>query len=464
MPSGFRPLSTHDDLGSPFLEVDHNRIQRRSRNSTGAKEAEFQVGPRVLTVHYDENDRIVLTTDDKKEENSEATQIKSKNDERMLIIVFVLMVFIGLGNKIFNKLMTIPMYNYPNFLNLLTTFVYIPVCFAYIIPMARKGLIPRDQLQMPRRPFAVMGGLDALAGIMQIFSATYLSGPLVILLVQAAIPVSMVISRYLLKATYNIFQFMGAVIVAGGILVVLAPSLSGGSSPLWACVMILSTIPMTLSSVYKEIALGETELDPIYLNGWIAVFQLLFSLILCVPSSLASEPPVLIPDLPNNLYGGLLCFFGTNSITCGESDDLCVPDNCFPTAPLFVSIYLFFNQLYNLLIILIIKYGSSNLLYLALTLMVPLGNVAFTLPFVPGSKALRETDIIGLVVICFGLGCYRFAAGLYARYFSHVEETEVEDHKNMSYLEGRNDSLVHDLLDRKNSSDDDHQGGKTGII
>ena len=48
---------------------------------------------------------------------------EKKKDERTLAIVFCLMVVIGLGNKVFNKLMTIPMYNYANFLNLLTTFV-----------------------------------------------------------------------------------------------------------------------------------------------------------------------------------------------------------------------------------------------------------------------------------------------------------------------------------------------------
>jgi len=67
-------------------------------------------------------------------------------------------------------------------------------------------------------------------------------------------------------------------------------------------------------------------------------------------------------------------------------------------------------QVYNLLIILIIKYGSANLLFLALTIMLPLGNCAFTLNFVPGHKPLQITDIIGLVVICAGLVCYRFAA------------------------------------------------------
>ena len=173
---------------------------------------------------------------------------------------------------------------------------------------------------------------------------------------------------------------------------------------------------MALSSVYKEIALGETELDPIFLNGWIAVFQLLFSLVLCVPSALASEPPVPIPELPANLWDGLRCYAGYNSISC--TDDSCTPDNCFPNAPTYVTIYLFFNQLYNLLIILILKYGSANLLFMALTLMVPLGNVAFTLPFVPGHAPLKVTDILGLVIICLGLFCYRFATGLYERYVS----------------------------------------------
>lgn len=126
-----------------------------------------------------------------------------EQDGRTLMIVFLGMVVIGLGNKVFNKLMTIPMHNYPNFLNLLTSFVYIPVCFAYIIPMAHYGYIPAEQFAVPKKSFAIMGALDALAGIMQIFGSTYLPGPLIILLLQAAIPVSMIISKYLVNASYN---------------------------------------------------------------------------------------------------------------------------------------------------------------------------------------------------------------------------------------------------------------------
>ena len=52
----------------------------------------------------------------------------------------------------------------------------------------------------------------------------------------------------------------------------------------------------------------------------------------------------------------------------------------------YVGTYLAFNLCYNVLIIFILKYGSSNILWLAMTIMVPLGNAAFALPFVPNHK------------------------------------------------------------------------------
>lgn len=39
------------------------------------------------------------------------------------MLSFAAMVFVSLANKVFQKLETIPMYNYPNFLSLFTTFV-----------------------------------------------------------------------------------------------------------------------------------------------------------------------------------------------------------------------------------------------------------------------------------------------------------------------------------------------------
>lgn len=92
--------------------------------------------------------------------------------------------------------------------------------------------------------------------------------------VQAAIPISMVISKRLMGTRYAITQYIGATVVAMGIVVAIGPSLAVGSSKrsevqelIWSFVLVLSCVPMALSSVYKELALGESELDPIYLNG-----------------------------------------------------------------------------------------------------------------------------------------------------------------------------------------------------
>jgi drug/metabolite transporter (DMT)-like permease len=180
-----------------------------------------------------------------------------------------------------------------------------------------------------------------------VFAATYLPGSLLILLLQSAIPVSMFLSALILKATYHKVQYAGALVVCGGIIFVLGPELFGSSDDddgnsssviIWSIVLIGSCIPMCLSSVYKEIALGQTELDPVYLNAWIAVFQFLFSIPLAVPAALASSPAVYPGELPMNLMNGLKCYLGVSSITCkGDDDDDCVADDCNPRAPIFVN-------------------------------------------------------------------------------------------------------------------------------
>ena len=71
------------------LSEDRSRLERLSRNSTGAKE-EF-LGPR----------------DDVTEVPEKLTAEQQKAKDKMLLIVFICMVFVGLGNKVFNKLETV---------------------------------------------------------------------------------------------------------------------------------------------------------------------------------------------------------------------------------------------------------------------------------------------------------------------------------------------------------------------
>ena len=334
-----------------------------------------------------------------------------------LVVAFVLMLFFQLGNRIFGRLQTYPMHNYPIFMNMLSVFIYVPISFAYIIPMIRyTNVISKEQQEIPKYKFAIMGVYDSLAGIMQTFAVNYITNSSTIVLVQqSAIPISMIISKITLKAQYTNAQYLGAFVVLLGIVVVLIPTSSGHSDTdsdnavelVWIAVLVVSCVPMCLSSVYKEKALGETEIDVVYLNGWVAVFQFLFAIPLCIPSSQIINIP--ISGILPNLYGGALCWMGINSIT--DHNGSVNPDDC-ASAPLFVNLYLCFNVVYNILIIVILKHGSANILWMASTVIVPLSNVAFSLKFMPGHTELTKWDLIGLIVIMIGLVLYRFMSQL----------------------------------------------------
>lgn len=356
------------------------------------------------------------------------------------VISFCLMLVIGLGNKIFQVLQFQPMYNYPLFVNMLTTFIYIPASFAYIIPMIYWGeqITPEAQ-KIPKMKFAVMGLLDSIAGIMQSLAVNYIAdGTLVVLLSQAAIPISMIISKIMLKTKYRCYQFMGALIVFVGLGVVLGPDVvhpdstsSGTTIITWSGIMFLSCVPMTLSSVYKEIALGAVELDAVYLNGWIALFQFGAAIPLLLPSAPASN--ISIKDLPGNLWDGAKCLIGHNTI-----DEVASPkhyDDCSKSL-MYVSIYMCFNLGYNVLIILILKFGSANILWLAMTVMVPLGSLAFSLPFMPNSKSFKLTDIIGLVVIMLGLIVYRFYGPVAELLDKYIFRNKIQISKFMTATPG----------------------------
>ena len=86
----------------------------------------------------------------------------------------------------------------------------------------------------------------------------------------------MMISKLFLKATYSLTQYLGAMIVCCGIIVVLTPQLTGKSTDednghsqvVWAVVNIISCIPMALSSVFVlSNALRLRRLGPVMERG-----------------------------------------------------------------------------------------------------------------------------------------------------------------------------------------------------
>ena len=177
---------------------------------------------------------------------------------------------------------------------------------------------------------------------------------------------------------------------------------------MWSLITIISCIPMTLSTIYKEVVLD--DLDPIFLNGWIVIFQTFYSLILMAPAGLVSSPVVRPSELWENLLDGFKCYaYGVGSIETG-----CHPDSDCEDAAFYFNSALIINTAYVLSMMAVIRMGSTALLFLALTIMVPLGNLAFAVPssFVPASAqtTIHFSDFIGLVVIIGGIMLYRFTS------------------------------------------------------
>lgn len=182
-----------------------------------------------------------------------------------------------------------------------------------------------------------------------------------------------------------------------------------------------------------------------YLNGWVAVFQFLIAIPLCIPSSQVLNMP--LSEIMPNMYGGMLCWMGIDSITPENNPHKLPLDDC-RNAPTFVTIYLFFNVVYNFLIVVILKLGSANIMWMASTVIVPLSNVAFSLHFMPGHRPLRFWDIIGLVVIMTGLIIYRFSKDLLAVY-ARLTGSTTRDMDIITEEENRRSRRIAKVAERK---------------
>ena len=89
-------------------------------------------------------------------------------------------------------------------------------------PLSASRVFPRSaitpaQRAIPKFKFAVMGLLDSVAGIMGVFAVNYINNAaMIVLLQQAAIPISMSISKMFLGATYTVSQVRKYACACGG--------------------------------------------------------------------------------------------------------------------------------------------------------------------------------------------------------------------------------------------------------
>jgi hypothetical protein len=166
--------------------------------------------------------------------------------------------------------------------------------------------------------------------------------------------------------------------------------------------------------VYKEIAFKGADLDVNYLQFWVAVFQFFIGLALIPFNTFKFLGDDAVPwdQLPYTLSDGAKCLVGintqvTNCWTGTEVSGMKQCDDCH-MAFLPVVLYMCFNICYNLFIVLVIKHGGAAIMYVIMTIRLPLVQLAFALKFINNPPdAVEWNSMVGLVLILIGLVCYR---------------------------------------------------------
>ena len=270
-----------------------------------------------------------------------------------------------------------------------------------------------------------------------LFGAVHTSGGNQALLTNAVIPVTMLLSYFILHQRYLATQYVGALVILLGIGTVLLPQLfpswtflegerdSGGDVgqddnsdlPLFNFLFLLSVIPSALSSIYKELAFVDADIDANYLQSWVSLWQTLFGFLLIPLNTMKFLGPQAVhwDELWTAFSDGWWCLLGYNLLVPPHCTMHHVPDatqrpcdDC-RGAWLPIAAYVVFNLLFNVFTVLLIKHGSATLMFIIMTLRMPLVQWAFSI------RALNDPPDsfgyaagCGLLVILLGLVCYRW--------------------------------------------------------
>ncbi|KAF0736848.1 hypothetical protein Ae201684_007004 [Aphanomyces euteiches] len=279
----------------------------------------------------------------------------------------------------------------------------------------------------PHYKFAIMGLFDTLYNLMTAFPTPHIGGNMSNALNQLNLPFNMVLSAILLGTRYKRSHYMGAILVLYGAMVTMIPVFRGeveNNMPdptfFWISFYIIGLLPAVGSNVYKEIGLKDVDLDVWYANAWISTYQILWGILtmwtIQVPAF--SDPPVTWTEFPNYVVQAHNCFLGHGVQFNGEY----IPCNngVFGT----FMWYIFFNCVYNQIMLYIFKEGSSVMFVVSSAVCLPLTDVLYMVPFIAGPKASQTFTIYD------GFALFVLIVGMVV-YYSEKEERVEKDQKSL---------------------------------
>lgn len=136
------------------------------------------------------------------------------------------------------------------------TFMIVYGIFALI--GIKNGTITREMLKLKWQPYLmIIGMFNAMTGILIVYSAflSRVSGPLQSILSGITVPVTVILSRLILKEKYNLQKKIGVIIIIIGIIISFIPKFLGELqfySWFWLIIRLLASIPTSLMLILQE--------------------------------------------------------------------------------------------------------------------------------------------------------------------------------------------------------------------
>ena len=279
--------------------------------------------------------------------------------------------------------------------------------------------ISADMRKFPQSKVIGMAALDTLQLFMMTLSAAAVTPAGTVLLLQASIPITMLLSHVSasqpdISPQWN--HVAGARLIAASAAVgsmpsfaalVLAPGATAAVSAWSTLFYVLSCLPASVSTLYKERALREhaQPMDPNYLNLCLAVYQLLLSLV-ALPLAYRLQFPGPSPvALGVNIRDGCACFLFNRSPIAEELASA----HCSWAALLLLTFVCATSGI-NAVIDYVLSHGSESLMYRAITMSSALSVAVLGLscrsdPGLLGTS-LSWTDFLSLACLIGGLELY----------------------------------------------------------
>ena len=205
-----------------------------------------------------------------------------------------------------------------------------------------------------------IGFLDCISAITSSIALPYISLIISLILSKLSVPITMILSYYLLDKKYYINHYISVGLVLLGILIALIPYIhTDTNSNIYAILLyIISIIPNSLSNIYLEKVLKiQPDIDLFWLNTYISIWQFGVGL-LTIPIIFITNS-YNINSFIEYFENGMKCQFMMQNNQCSLSF-------------LWLIIYQFINIGTNILSFVIIKHGSSLVLLLLTTIKTPL--------------------------------------------------------------------------------------------